>query len=78
MAKDRDRKKTAESIAGLTGAQIERARAAMRGGKEQRLDDNSYDEFKDILDRLTIERESIKLAMGFAFDHIDAHQEVNF
>jgi hypothetical protein len=76
-AKDRDLKKAAESFTGLTGAQIERARAALRGGgKDQRLDDDSYYHFKDILDTLTIEKESIKNGMGFAFDHIDAHQEV--
>jgi hypothetical protein len=46
------------------------------GGKDHRLDDDSYYEFKDILDSLTIEKESIKNGMGFAFDHLDAHQEV--
>jgi hypothetical protein len=76
-AKDRDRKKAAESLTGLTGAQIERARAAMRGGgKDQRLNDDSYYHFKDLLDDLTVERESIKISMGYAFDHLDAHLEV--
>lgn len=64
-------------MSGLTGAQIERAQAAMRRNKrDDRLDNRSYYTFKDMLESLTIERESIKVAMGHAFDHLDAYQEV--
>jgi len=75
--KDREKRKDSESLVGLTGAQIERARAAMRrNGRDDRLDNRSYYAFKDMLDNITIERESIKMTMGYAFDHLDAYQEV--
>ena len=61
----------------MTGAQIERAKAQRRGESSRfrlRPDDHEY--FQDLLDNLTVDRESIRDAMGFALDNSDACEEV--
>ena len=68
--------------AGMTGAQIERARAKERGqgqtglvGHASLTDEHHY-EFLDMLQALTVSRRHIKQAMGFAFDHIDCAKDI--
>lgn len=56
----------------LTGQQIARARDIERGRERNRLAPEEYDEFKSLLADLTLERESVKRAMGFAFDNSEA------
>ena len=67
-----------KKYAGMTGAQIERAKAQERGrvvGFTQ-LRDSEYDEFEAILQGLTVSRRKVKEAMGFAFDHVESSKEV--
>lgn len=56
----------------LTGQQIARARDIERGRERNRLAPEEYDEFKSLLAELTLERESVKRTMGFAFDNSEA------
>ena len=64
-------------ISGMTGAQIERAKAKRRGTANRAvLREDDYFHFIDILRDLTVDRESIKRAMGFALDNADAYEEV--
>uniref|UniRef100_A0AAV1UXU8 U2 snRNP-associated SURP motif-containing protein n=1 Tax=Peronospora matthiolae TaxID=2874970 RepID=A0AAV1UXU8_9STRA len=56
----------------LTGQQIARARDVARGRERDKLSNEDYDEFKKMLDGLTLERESVKQAMGFALDKSEA------
>lgn len=60
----------------LTGQQIARARDIERGRERNRLPDADYDELKELLGSLTLERESVKKAMGFALDHSEAAVDV--
>ncbi|ETI42171.1 hypothetical protein F443_12662 [Phytophthora nicotianae P1569] len=56
----------------LTGQQIARARDMERGRERNRLSNEDYDTFKELLDELTLERESVKKTMGFALDNSEA------
>jgi U2-associated protein SR140 len=56
----------------LTGQQIARAREMERGRERNRLASEDYDDFKALLDELTLERESVKRTMGFALDNSEA------
>ncbi|KAL8011609.1 putative RNA recognition motif domain, CID domain, SWAP/Surp superfamily [Plasmopara halstedii] len=56
----------------LTGQQIARARNMKRGRERCRLSNQDYDSFKNLLEKLTLERESVKKAMGFALDNSEA------
>lgn len=60
----------------LTGQQIARARDIERGRERNRLESAEYDELKDLLATLTLERESVKKAMGFALDHSEAAVDI--
>lgn len=61
---------------GMTGAQIERARTKERMDKLAKLSREDYREWKSKLQSLSLERLSIKEAMGFAFDKIECSEEV--
>ncbi|CAH0520263.1 unnamed protein product [Peronospora belbahrii] len=63
---------TDENESLLTGQQIARARDMERGRERNRLSVKHYDEFKDLLGELTLERESVKKTMGFALDNSEA------
>lgn len=56
----------------LTGQQIARARDLERGRERNRLSGEDYDDFKELLGELTLERESVKKTMGFALDNSEA------
>ncbi|KAG3171336.1 hypothetical protein PC128_g18755 [Phytophthora cactorum] len=56
----------------LTGQQIARARDMERGRERNRLSNEDYDKFKQLLEELTLERESVKKTMGFALDNSEA------
>lgn len=56
----------------LTGQQIARARDMERGRERNRLSGEDYDDFKELLDELTLEREAVKKTMGFALDNSEA------
>ncbi|CAI5716105.1 unnamed protein product [Peronospora effusa] len=56
----------------LTGQQIARARDMERGRERNRLSGEDYDDFKELLGKLTLERESVKETMGFALDKSEA------
>ncbi|GMF25395.1 unnamed protein product [Phytophthora lilii] len=43
-----------------------------RGRERNRLSDEDYDDFKELLNELTLERESVKKTMGFALDNSEA------
>lgn len=60
----------------LTGQQIARARDIERGRKPNRLADDAYDELQMLLENLTLERESVKQAMGYALDHSEAAVDI--
>lgn len=63
---------------GMTGAQIEKAKARRRGtAPKAYLSDDDHDYFTDLLQTLTVDRERIKEAMGFALDHAEAYEEVS-
>lgn len=64
--------------AGMTGAQIERARDKERESKhkKQSLSADDYDSFYNMLQHLTVSQKDIKAAMGFAYDKVEAAQEV--
>ena len=62
--------------AGMTGAQIERARAKERGSRGARLSQRKYDEFSTILSSLELSKSSICNAMGFALDHTEAAEDI--
>lgn len=61
---------------GMTGAQIERARAKDRLIQLAKLTKEDYRDWKDRLQHLTVSRTSIKQAMGFAYDRIESSEEV--
>ncbi|KAG3002076.1 hypothetical protein PC119_g16482 [Phytophthora cactorum] len=52
--------------------QIARARDMERGRERNRLSNEDYDKFKQLLEELTLERESVKKTMGFALDNSEA------
>ncbi|KAI9982808.1 hypothetical protein PInf_006598 [Phytophthora infestans] len=56
----------------LTGQQIARARDMERGRERSRLSNEDYDNFKGLLEDLTLEREAVKKTMGFALDNSEA------
>ncbi|KAL3670080.1 hypothetical protein V7S43_004396 [Phytophthora oleae] len=56
----------------LTGQQIARARDMERGRERNRLSSDDYNNFKELLEDLTLERESVKKTMGFALDNYEA------
>jgi U2-associated protein SR140 len=60
----------------LTGQQLARARDRERGRETNRLPDEAYDKFIDILKELTLEREAVKRAMGFALDNSEASVDI--
>eukprot|EP01038_Epipyxis_sp_PR26KG_P014491 gene14491-19453_t len=85
--RDRDRRRRSNSrsrsrsndrikYAGMTGAQIERARAKEKLKRLARLSAEDFEEWKVILKHLTLSRDSIKHAMGFAFDKIESAEEI--
>ncbi|KAG7394810.1 U2 snRNP-associated SURP domain-containing protein [Phytophthora boehmeriae] len=52
--------------------QIARARDVERGRERNRLSNDDYEDFKELLGELTLERESVKKTMGFALDNSEA------
>ncbi|KAG1685358.1 hypothetical protein DVH05_008462 [Phytophthora capsici] len=56
----------------LTGQQIARARDMERGRERNRLSSEDYNSFKELLEELTLERQSVKKTMGFALDNSEA------
>lgn len=62
----------------MTGAQIERERTKKRLLELARLGKEDYEEWKRKLQALDLSRESIKQAMGFAFDKVESADEVSF
>ena len=54
--------------------QIERARAQERGAKKARLLPRKYEDFVAMLAALTLDRASIRTAMGFALDNTEASE----
>jgi hypothetical protein len=60
----------------MTGAQIERAKAKDRMARQARLSREDYQAWKGLLRELHLGRQSIKRAMGFAFDKIESAVEV--
>lgn len=62
--------------ASMTGAQIERERTKKRQMELARLSREDYQEWKSKLQALDLSRESIKQAMGFAFDKVESAEEV--
>lgn len=62
----------------MTGAQIERERTKKRLMELARLSRDDYQEWKRKLQALDLSRESIKQAMGFAFDKVESAEEVSF
>lgn len=73
---DDDDHKASSRYAGMTGAQIERARAKERMLRLARLSRDDYSHFKEVLSEVSLSRLSIKKAMGFAFDKIESAEEV--
>lgn len=62
----------------MTGAQIEREKAKKRLEHLAKLSREDYQEWKGKLQELNLSRESIKQAMGFAYDKIESAEEVSF
>ena len=64
--------------AGMTGAQIERAKAKERGlnTHKSELNNTDYKELKLILQNLTLSRIHIKQALGFIYDKIEAAEDI--
>ncbi|TYZ66440.1 hypothetical protein PybrP1_002413 [[Pythium] brassicae (nom. inval.)] len=67
---------TVAASALLTGQQIARAREVERGWGSNRLADAEYAELRALLAGMTLERESVKTAMGFALDHSEAAVDI--
>ncbi len=61
----------------MTGAQIERMRAKDRGNRRAHLSDETYDDFENMLQKLSVSKLAIMEAMGLALDNVDAAEEVN-
>ena len=67
---------------GMTGAQIERAKANERNNtnnstkKRKLLYSDEYTEFIEIIKNISLSRVCIKEAMGFAYDKVEAAEEV--
>lgn len=74
---EKDRKR----FSGMTGAQIERIKAQERGKVSSLhsipLTEDEYDDFEEILQNITLCKEDIKVAMGFAYDKIESAEEVS-
>lgn len=64
--------------AGMTGAQIERARAQERSlsSNKSSLTDEEYEEFRDMLLRLSLSRYDVKNAMAFMYDKVESAKEL--
>ena len=63
----------------MTGAQIERAKANDRNSstkKKKLLYSDEYTEFIEIIKNISLSRVCIKEAMGFAYDKVEAAEEV--
>ncbi|OWZ02278.1 U2-associated splicing factor [Phytophthora megakarya] len=60
----------------LTGQQIARARDMERGRERSRLSREDYEEFKELLEKLTLERESVKKTMAFALNNSEAAMDL--
>jgi U2-associated protein SR140 len=65
-----------ERFAGMTGAQIERLREKERAKRFARLSQPEAAEWRELLRGLELSRPSIKRAMGFAFDKIEAAEQI--
>lgn len=77
--RDRDRERDRDDRSrylGMTGAQIEREKAKRRLEEQARLRRDDYIEWKFKLANLDLSRESIKTAMGFAYDKVESAEEV--
>jgi U2-associated protein SR140 len=61
---------------GMTGAQIERQRAKERGRNKARLRRDDEKTFLHLLETLSVSRESIRVAMGFALDHAEFVEDI--
>ena len=61
---------------GMTGAQIERAKAQERGARRAKLSQRKFDELKNDLKELTLGRDSIRSTMGFALDNTEASEDI--
>jgi len=62
--------------AGMTGAQIERARNLRKSTHLTRLSKSDYQEWSRKLQSLSLSRQVLKEAMGFAFDKMEAGEEI--
>jgi U2-associated protein SR140 len=60
----------------MTGAQIERLRDQRRSAKYSRLSKLAANQWEELLKGLDLSRQSIKTAMGFAFDKIECAEEI--
>jgi U2-associated protein SR140 len=60
----------------MTGAQIERLRDQRRSAKYSRLSKLAAGQWEELLRGLDLSRQSIKTAMGFAFDKIECAEEI--
>uniref|UniRef100_K3X1G9 Uncharacterized protein n=1 Tax=Globisporangium ultimum (strain ATCC 200006 / CBS 805.95 / DAOM BR144) TaxID=431595 RepID=K3X1G9_GLOUD len=74
--RERERERPLKDEKLLTGQQIARARDIQRGRERNRLPDADYDELKELLKDLTLERESVKKVMGFSLDHSEAAVDI--
>ena len=74
----RDRDSDRVKYAGMTGAQIERARAQERSLRSNKssLTDEEYDEFRGMLLHLTLSRRDIREAMAFMYDKVESAKEL--
>lgn len=61
----------------MTGAQIERERAKDRQARKYMMTESEREDFKHILDNITVEKKKILDAMTFAFDIVEMASEVN-
>ncbi|KAG6960789.1 hypothetical protein JG688_00009419, partial [Phytophthora aleatoria] len=70
--RDRRRGFSSRSSGRFSRQQIARARDMERGRERNRLSNEDYDNFKQLVEELTLERESVKKTMGFALDNSEA------
>eukprot|EP00597_Dinobryon_sp_UTEXLB2267_P015358 CAMPEP_0170126854 /NCGR_PEP_ID=MMETSP0020_2-20130122/20042_1 /TAXON_ID=98059 /ORGANISM="Dinobryon sp., Strain UTEXLB2267" /LENGTH=920 /DNA_ID=CAMNT_0010360101 /DNA_START=2004 /DNA_END=4763 /DNA_ORIENTATION=+ len=74
--KDSKHLDAAANAKGMTGAQMERARARERSQRLSRLSKEDHREWSRMLSTVSLRREAIKQAMGFAFDKIESAEEI--
>lgn len=60
----------------MTGAQIERERKKKQSREKRLLCSEDYDDWLDIVRRVTLSREDVKSAMGFAMDNAECAEDV--